>query len=227
MRERVKCQSRRHCRCWQRRKMLIGGCPATNKNWPRKRRWNGLIWCFWVTQLLRATQGWEAEGRVFWDEYYGSLNALNLGFNGDRTEHVLWRLAHGAVEGIEPKCLVLLIGTNNTGHRQDAPQETALGIQAILAILRVKLPKTKILLLAIFPRSAKPTQKMRVLNDEVNRLMQAYADTEEVVYLDINECFLDDNGRVSPEVMGDYLHINAAQYRVWAEAIAPYILLSK
>ncbi|MGB3599578.1 MAG: GDSL-type esterase/lipase family protein, partial [Marinomonas sp.] len=173
------------------------------------------------------TQGWEAEGRVFWDECYGSLNALNLGFNGDRTEHVLWRLAHGAVEGIDPKCLVLLIGTNNTGHRQDAPQETALGIQAILAILRVKLPKTKILLLAIFPRSAKPTQKMRVLNDEVNRLMQAYADTEEVVYLDINECFLDDNGRVSPEVMGDYLHINAAQYRVWAEAIAPYILLSK
>lgn len=170
------------------------------------------------------TQGWEEEGHVFWDEYYGSLNALNLGFNGDRTEHVLWRLAHGAVDDIDPKLLVLLIGTNNTGHRQDTPAETALGIQQILQLLSEKLPNTNILLLAIFPRSAKPTQKLRVLNDEVNRLIQPYADGEKVIYLDINACFLDDRGCVTPDIMSDYLHLNSPQYRVWANAVSSYIL---
>lgn len=171
------------------------------------------------------TQGWEDAGRDVWDECYGSFNTLNLGFNGDRTEHVLWRLAHGAVDNITPKLLVLLIGTNNTGHRQDPAAETALGIQHILSVLREKLPQTKILLLAIFPRSAKPTQKLRVLNDEVNRLIQPYADGEKVIYLNINACFLDDSGCVTPDIMSDHLHLNSPQYQVWASAISSSILL--
>lgn len=169
------------------------------------------------------THAWDEIGLPVWQQFYQPRNALNLGFNGDRTEHVLWRLEHGALDNIDPKLLVLLIGTNNTGHRQDEPEETALGIQAILSLLANKLPNTKVLLLAIFPRSAKPTQRLRVMNEQVNRLIQGYADNERVFYLDINPHFLDDKGNLSSVVMSDYLHPNADQYAIWAEVIEPSV----
>ena len=88
------------------------------------------------------TQAWETEGADVWEEYYAPRHAVNLGFNGDRTENVLWRLKNGEVDGINPKVLVLLIGTNNTGHRQDCAQDTAKGIEEILKVLAEKLPTT-------------------------------------------------------------------------------------
>ncbi|MBJ7555815.1 GDSL-type esterase/lipase family protein [Marinomonas spartinae] len=169
------------------------------------------------------TQAWEEEGADVWEKFYRPRNALNLGFNGDKTENVLWRLEHGEVDNIQPKLLVLLVGTNNTGHRQDAPEQTALGIKTILQVLANKLPNTNILLLAIFPRSAKPTQKLRLLNDSVNALIQGYQDNKRVFYLDINQHFLDDKGRLSRDIMSDFLHPNASQYAVWADAIEPYV----
>jgi len=170
------------------------------------------------------TQAWEEEGANVWHDVYRPRNALNLGFNGDRTENVLWRLEHGEVDNIQPKLLILLVGTNNTGHRQDAAENTALGIQKILHVLAEKLPSTRILLLAIFPRSAKPTQKLRLLNDSVNELIQRYEDNDKVFYLDINSHFLDDKGRLSSDIMSDFLHPNANQYKVWADAIESHII---
>ena len=64
-----------------------------------------------------------------WEEYYGKRKAFNIGFSGDRTEQVIWRLQHGEVEGISPKLAVMMIGTNNTGHRQDPAEETAAGVR--------------------------------------------------------------------------------------------------
>jgi beta-glucosidase len=169
------------------------------------------------------TQAWEKEGADVWPTFYGSRHALNLGFNGDRTEHVLWRLEHGEVDDIQPKLLVLLVGTNNSGHRMDKAKETALGVKRILEQLAKRLPHTKILLLAIFPRSAKPTQKLRVLNEEVNQIIQTYADDKTVYFLDINHHFLDDCGRLTSNVMSDFLHPNANQYQIFAEAIEPSV----
>jgi len=168
-------------------------------------------------------QAWEKEGKATWEAYYQSRNALNLGFNGDRTEHVLWRLAHGEVDDTSPKLVVLLIGTNNTGHRMDDPQETAQGIKTILNLLATKLPHTKVLLLAIFPRSARPTQKLRVLNQQVNDLIKDYADDQTVFFVDLNHHFLDQNGHLTSNVMDDFLHPNAHQYEVWAQAMEPHI----
>lgn len=168
-------------------------------------------------------QAWEKEGKATWEVYYQPRNALNLGFNGDRTEHVLWRLTHGEVDDISPKLVVLLIGTNNTGHRMDDPQETAQGIKAILNLLATKLPHTKVLLLAIFPRSARPTQKLRLLNQQVNDLIKDYADHKRVFFADLNSHFLDQEGRLTSNVMDDFLHPNASQYEVWAHAMEPYI----
>ncbi|MEO1997995.1 MAG: GDSL-type esterase/lipase family protein, partial [Planctomycetaceae bacterium] len=98
------------------------------------------------------THGWEGGGRKVWDEFYAQRNALNLGFSGDRTEQVLWRLQHGEVAGLDPKLAVIMIGTHTAGHRQDRPEHTAAGIKAIVSDLRKRMPKMQILLLGIFPR---------------------------------------------------------------------------
>jgi beta-glucosidase len=170
------------------------------------------------------TQAWEKEGVDVWQAFYQPRHALNLGFNGDKTENVLWRLAHGEIDNIQPKLLVLLVGTNNAGHRMDKAEDTALGIKQILSVLAEKLPQTKILLLAIFPRSAKPIQKLRLLNEEVNQLIRTYADDERVFFHDINHVFLDEKGRLTSNIMSDFLHPNASQYQIFAEAIEPYIV---
>ena len=165
------------------------------------------------------THAWDAKGEKVWQKYYAKRNALNIGFSGDRTEHVLWRLNNGAVDGIDPKLLVLMIGTNNTGHRQDKPEDTAEGIEDILEVLEDKLPNTKVLLLAVFPRGAKPDDKKRKLNDGSNEIIKDFHDGERVHYLSINDKFLDAKGVLSRRVMKDLLHPNPDQYQVWAESI--------
>jgi beta-glucosidase len=169
------------------------------------------------------THAFDNTGLKVWQEYYQPRNALNLGFSGDRTENVLWRLQHGAVDDINPKLLVLMIGTNNTGHRQDEPEDIALGIKAILDELEVRLPSTKVLLLAIFPRGATSSDPLRVINDKTNNIIKHYDDGERIHYLDINNIFLDENGVLSKAVMKDLLHPNQDQYKQWAQAMEPEI----
>lgn len=169
------------------------------------------------------TQGWNGTGHAVWDQYYQRRHAFNLGFNGDRTEHVLWRLNHGEIDGITPKLVVLLIGTNNTGMRHDSSKDTTAGIQAILTILQSRLPATKILLLGLFPRSASPDDPLRQLNDAINARLRSYADNRQVYFLDLSERFLDRHGRLSHNLMPDYLHPNEAGYRVWAEGMEDMI----
>ena len=168
-------------------------------------------------------QGWADEGRRIWDAYYGRRRAVNLGFNGDRTEHVLWRLDHGEIEGIAPKLVVVMIGTNNTGARHDPPEESAAGIQAILTTLRTRLPNTKILLLGVFPRGASPDDPLRRLNLAINDRLRAYADNQHVFFLDLSQYFLDDGGVLSRDLMPDYLHPNERGYQVWAEGMEDMI----
>lgn len=169
------------------------------------------------------TQGWADSGRRIWDAYYGRRHAMNLGFAGDRTEHVLWRLNHGEIEGMAPKLVVLMIGTNNTGQRHDPPEETAAGIQAILTTLRMRLPGTKILLLGVFPRSASTDDPFRRLNAAINDRLRHYADNQQVFFLDLSRRFLDDRGRLSQDLMPDYLHPSERGYQVWADGMEDVI----
>lgn len=170
------------------------------------------------------THGWENGGKKVWEEHYAKRNALNIGFSGDRTEHVLWRLQHGAVKGISPKLAVIMIGTNNTGHRQDPAEETAAGIKAIIVELQKQLPETKILLLAIFPRGEKPDDRLRKLNTGINEIIAGYDDGKKVFFLDINAEFLDDDGTLPKSVMPDLLHPQAAGYATWAKAMESSIV---
>lgn len=169
------------------------------------------------------THAWEDLGADTWQQYYGHLNAINLGFAGDRTEHLLWRIQNGAVDCISPKLLVLLIGTNNAGHLQQASTDTALSIKAILDELTTRLPKTKILLMAIFPRSKHPDQRLRKLVTGTNQLIKNMADNQRILWLDINQQFLDQQGILHESVMPDFLHPNAAQYQLWANALEPFV----
>jgi len=167
------------------------------------------------------TQGWEKEGKAVWEKFYGGRNAVNLGFGGDRTENLLWRLQHGEVDGIAPKAAVLMIGTNNTGHRRDEPQLTAAGIRAVLDELRDRLPETRVLLLGVFPRDEQPGTPMRKINSEINRIISGYADGKNIFFLDIGDQFLAEDGRLTAEIMPDRLHLSEQGYEIWAEAMEP------
>jgi len=163
------------------------------------------------------TQGWEGAGSNVWQRYYGGRNAVNLGIGGDRTEHVLWRLENGNVDGISPKAAVVMIGTNNIRERYST-QDVVDGIVAVCKSIREKLPETKILLLGVFPRSQNPDKnRQRVV--EVNRIISGLHDGKHIFYLDIGGCFVKPDGSISKEIMPDFLHLSPAGYEVWAAAM--------
>ncbi|MFO7937157.1 MAG: GDSL-type esterase/lipase family protein [Kiritimatiellia bacterium] len=177
------------------------------------------------------THGWEGRrgdtvAPALWKKNFAPYKALNLGYGGDNTEHVLWRLDNGELDGYHPRLLVLMIGTNNTGHRplaKESPEDTAAGIKAILERIADKSPKTKVALFAIFPRSARPTDNMRVRNNKVNKIIKNYADGERVIWVDINDRLLEPDGTLSRKIMPDLLHPNAKGYQIWCDAIMPVI----
>lgn len=177
------------------------------------------------------TQGWSAKGKAAWEQYWAPMGAANFGIGGDRTEHILWRLANGNYDGLKPKLTVLMIGTNNTGH-QGRPQaehggavysstaeETAAGVTEIVKVLKEKQPQMKILLLAIFPRGATPEDKMRQQNEATNQLIAKLDDGKTVFFMDINQDFLEADGTLSKEIMPDLLHPNEKGYEIWSKAI--------
>ncbi len=156
----------------------------------------------------------------------------NFGYSGDRTEHVLWRLDHGELEGkLDPKVIMVMIGTNNTGHRMDAPADIAAGVEAIVGRLTARFPEARILLLGIFPRGAAPTDASRINNAKTNAILAKLDGSTKgrVHYLDIGDKFLDEQGNLPKKLMPDGLHPNAAGYKLWAEAVVPEIkkLLAK
>lgn len=168
------------------------------------------------------THGWEGEGKAVWQQYYAKRNAVNLGFSGDQTQHVLWRLDNGEIAVISPKLAVLMIGTNNSNGSDNTAQQIGEGIIAICQKLRTDLPNTKILILSIFPRSEKPSAQ-RQKNAEASRLASTIADNNWIYYMDINDKFLNKDGTLPKDIMPDYLHPNAKGYQIEAEAIEPMI----
>jgi beta-glucosidase len=130
---------------------------------------------------------------------------------------VLWRLDNGNVEGISPKAAVLMIGTNNSGT--NSSEEIADGVEAIVKQLRTKLPKTKVLVLAIFPRGANSSDTRRQVNTKANEIIAKLADGDMVHYLDIGPKFLADDGSLSKDIMPDLLHLSEKGYTIWAESI--------
>ena len=169
---------------------------------------------FWETP---SPQG----GAAVWQKFYARRNAVDLGIAGDGTGQVLWRLQNGNVDGIAPKLAVLMIGTNNAWRSM--PEEIAAGVKADVAELRARLPRTKVLVLAIFPRGADNNDHLRQVNDAANKLIAKLADDKLVFFQDINARFLDGDGKLPTTIMPDLLHPCEKGYQIWADAIEPTV----
>jgi lysophospholipase L1-like esterase len=166
------------------------------------------------------THGWEGVPDI-WKEFYGNRHAVNLGIGGDQTQHVLWRLDHGNLEGIKPKLAVIMIGTNNSGSFP--PEEIAAGVRSIVKRLRKITPETKVLVLAIFPRGPNSADHLRQVVAKTNGLLCKIDNGKTVRYLDIGPKFLEKDGTLTKQIMPDLLHLSPKGYRIWAEAIEPVV----
>lgn len=169
------------------------------------------------------TQGWEKEGQAAWHEHFAPYNAVALGFGGDRTENLLWRLQHGELDGMAPRAVVLLIGTNNTGERLEDPALTLAGIRANLDEIRRRQPQAKVLLLALLPRDEKPDGLLRRHNAKINALLPTLADGRQVVFLDIGSTLTNPDGTLSRDILPDWLHLSPKGYDLWARSLAPLL----
>ena len=182
-----------------------------------------------ITDFWRDTNP-RRGGRAVWDREFAPLHAANFGISGDRTQNLLWRLQHGEVDGIHPKVVVLMIGTNNTGLEHDGttprntPEEATEGVKAVVRELRARLPGSRILLLGIFPRGATAADPQRAQIAYINRHIAKLADGKHIRYLDIGAKFLKPDGRLTPDIMADRLHPTEKGYEIWAAAMKPTLL---
>lgn len=179
------------------------------------------------------TEGWRKAPHI-WEHYYGKDQPANFGIGGDRTQHVIWRIAHGELDGIHPKVVVLMLGTNNSAD--NTAEEIAAADQKIVEMIRAKIPDTKVLLLAVFPRGARKDKqgviteraqadaahRMAVIN-AVNARLAQLDDGRNVRYLDIGAQFLGQDGKIPFTIMADQLHPTPAGYELWAEAMQPLL----
>jgi lysophospholipase L1-like esterase len=179
------------------------------------------------------TAGWTKAPHV-WEHYYSKWQPANFGIGGDQTQHVIWRIENGELDGIKPKVVVLMLGTNNSGAHTAA--EIIAADKKIIQMIRAKIPDTKVLLLGIFPRgprknpqgmitdsvAAEATKRMEVIR-AANAELAKLDDGKNVRYLDITAKFLGDDGKIPSIIMPDQLHPNAAGYQLWAEAMQPLL----
>lgn len=181
-----------------------------------------------ITNNYDKAQPPDQDFQPIWQQYYAPRKALNLGFSGDTTANVLWRLDHGEVAGLHPKLAVVLIGTNNTALGQSA-EDTETGIDAVVKDIEHRLPETKILLLGILP-SKLPSREQ---NFDVNAYLGShYAGGEDprVSYIDISVVFythaeLDNSLFYDPTLTPPRpaLHPNTVGQRLMASAIEPAV----
>jgi lysophospholipase L1-like esterase len=156
--------------------------------------------------------------KPMFDKYFGNIRTANFAVAGDTTQGVLWGLRNGEGQGYQPKAVMLMIGTNNTG--QYTGPEIAEGVGAVVMELRRNFPSAKILLLAIFPRGV-PGDPVREKIAEVNQIISRLDDKKNVFYMDIGQKFLDEKGVFLPDSFRpDNLHPAAKGYDIWGQAVS-------
>jgi beta-glucosidase len=163
-------------------------------------------------------------GLKVWEKYFVPLKAINLGFGGDRTQHVLWRLDHLPKLKKAPKVAVVMIGTNNICWGSDKPKQAAEGVQAIVKKLKDIYPETKVLVLGVFPRRRKLNHPHRKQIIELNSYLPGLLKgMKGVTFMDIGPKFLDDKGFLTKEMMPDTTHPSEKGHEIWAKAIIPVL----
>lgn len=177
------------------------------------------------------TDLWTTQFTTHYDKTFGRWKTGNFAISGDRTEHVLWRITNGELEGVTPKVIMLCIGTNNLPSLQGVyaaklPAEVAAGVKAILAVFAEKQPQAKVLLIGPPPREdridAAPPARKEDLNPKVRELNALLAKMAggKVKYLDFFEQYLE-NRKIRPGMLADKLHPAEPGYEIWAKAVTP------
>jgi len=169
---------------------------------------------------------WWVQGdanKAMFNKYFGAIRTANFAIAGDTTQGVLWGLKNGEGQGFQPKAVMLMIGTNNTGGTGNAGTSTAPeiaeGIGGVVLELRNDFPNAKILLLAVFPRGV-PGDSVRDKIVEINRIIAKLDDQRHVFYMDIGAKFLDEKGYFLPDTFrNDNLHPQASGYDIWGAAV--------
>jgi len=174
------------------------------------------------------TDNWSKAPEI-WKKYYAKYDPANFGIGGDTTQNVIWRIEHGELDGIHPRVVVLMIGTNNAGSNDAA--EIFAADRKIVGMIRARLPDAKVLLLAIFPRGPRKNRdgtednyvrRMAIIS-AVNPQLAALDDGAHVRYLDLGAKFLGPDGRIPDAIMADHLHPTVAGYQIWADAMQPLL----
>jgi lysophospholipase L1-like esterase len=160
-----------------------------------------------------------------WKQNFFGWNAGDFAWGADRVEHVLWRLENGELDGVDPKVVVLLAGTNNVGDRAGGPEKVAditAGLKKVIDTFRAKAPKATIIVTGIFPRGDNTAVMAEIA--AINANLAKLADGKQVRYLNINDKLADANGRLRDGMMmGDKLHPALPGYQVWADALKPIL----
>ncbi|WP_309400136.1 GDSL-type esterase/lipase family protein [Cerasicoccus maritimus] len=165
------------------------------------------------------TNNWasNSRGKPVWDRYYARMDAVNMGISGDKTENILWRLQNGSLDETDPKVAVILAGINNI-HRDNA-EEIAEGVEAIVDEVLTSCPNCQIILMGVFPRGYKPNAPERSKVKAVNEILSKMDSNPRIVFIDIGDQLLDENGIYTKEMSPDALHPLAKGYEIWARAI--------
>ncbi len=166
------------------------------------------------------TDYWQSKGKEVWTQHYGAFRAVDFGISADKVENLLWRLEQGQVDGLDPKLVVLMIGTNNSAR--DSVDEIVEGIKTVTAEYLKRCPHAHLLLLGIFPRSPKASEPIRAKLADINKKI-ATLQSDRVTFMDIGPKFLEPDGTLTAEIMPDFLHPSAKGYQIWADAIQPVV----
>ena len=170
--------------------------------------------------------GGSGMGKTVWDKYWAGepYKALNLGFGGDKTENLLWRITEGReLDGYEAKAIVLMIGVNNIGQRNDPAADVICGVKNVLEVIRARQPKAKTVLCAILPIGEKSDSPCRLRIATVNRELQKYADGRHVIWCDFSDRFLLPDGSIPRDILPDFVHPREEGYCIWTAAILPLV----
>ena len=173
-----------------------------------------------------ASPNWNRGEKVL-HSAFPNHHILNLGFGWDRTQNVLWRLEHGEFDNLQPKTVVINIGTNNTSEtphaRQNTPEEITQGVDTICSRILDKAPQTNLILMAVFPREQNPENPRRLQINRINQLLAQLAKQRGITFLDIGAKFLNPDGTIPPALMGDFCHPTEKGYQIWADALLPIL----